>query len=976
MIALALRVSRALLLLCVAGNAHAGEPTGQPLLQIDTGMHSGLIRKFALDRERDRLFSVGDDKTLRVWQLPQLRPLATFRVPSNPGNEGQLFAVAVAPDGASVAAGGWTGWDWEKRGCVYLLNAATGAIKRRLSGFPNVIASLAFAPDGRHLVVGLQGKSGLFVLRLADFQVVARDGAYADKVLEMDFDRNNGRLAVSSLDGLIRVYSSEFKLIARKRIVPGAKPAGVRFSPDGLRLAVGFHDAPKIALVAASDLLLLASPDTALLPGQINLPVVTWTADGERVCAGGDYRGAGSNRLYCWLEGGRGALAQVQLTRHRLADLETLAAGDLLFAAEDPAIGLIGGDGKPRALRGPDVADFAEAGASLRVNQDASVVEFQLVQGRAQPFRFRLDQRAQAQRGGESAQLRAPVQISSAFALENWKDHYQPVVNGRQLALENYEMSRSYAIAPGDETLLLGTEWALRSYDRNLKLRWMVPLTAVVRAVNISGDGGVAVAALSDGTVRWLRMRDGAELLALFVHARSEDWIAWIPQGYYLSSPQGDNFIGWLRNRGRESAPDFYRAVQFERVLYRPDLVQAHFRSGGVAAPRAPAHSFDIADLGLIAPPRVNVEIVRVDEAVRPARAKLRVSARKAHLPLRDYTVFANGIPVTPARERTLTGTAVDGFTHDVDVALPAAENQVRVEVFNGASMGIAEVTLTTQQSDSGGAPRGDLYVLAVGVNVLENLPKKYTLRFAARDAGEIVARFEQASAGLYQAVHTRLVADQAPTAPVRAEILAALEFIKDAGPNDTVVVFLAAHGISDRAGNYYLVPRDAQWDDVRGLLKGDAPEGSSLISWTTFFDALRNSAGRRLLIVDTCQAKNIEGTFDPHALAKRSAASQFALMVAARGEEESQELVSAQHGLFTHAILNGLAGAADADGDGSIRLHELASYATATVAQLRDPLLGPQTPQLLAPVHLRDTALAVAARKPGRKQPTVPPER
>jgi WD40 repeat protein len=928
-------------------------------------MHSGLIRKLAHDRERNRLVSVADDKTLRLWQLPEIRPIATYRVPTNPGNEGQLFAVAVARDGASIATGGWTGWDWEKRGTVYLLDAATGAIKRRLSGFPNVIASLAFSPDGRHLAVGLQGKSGLFVLQLPDFKVIARDATYADKVLEMDFDRTTGRLAVSSLDGLIRVYSSAFKLLARKRVAPGAKPAGLRFSPDGLRLAIGFHDAPKLALVAAADLTLLSGPDTSLLPGQMNLPAVVWTPDGQRLCAGGDYRGVGQNRLYCWLNGGRGELRQMSLTHQRLADLETLASGDVVFAAEDPAIGIIGVDGKTRALRGPDVADFTGSSA-LRVNGDASLIAFQLAPGRTQTFHFSVDEHTRQPDASRLAQLRPAVLSAPAFAVQNWKDDYHPRVNGRALELENYEMSRCYAIAHDGQALLLGTEWALRLYDRDLNLKWMVPLTAVVRAVNVSVDGAIAVAALSDGTIRWFRTRDGVEILALFVHAQSEDWICWIPQGYYMSSALGDNFIGWLRNRDRETAPDFYRAVQFERLLYRPDLVLRHFRARGVvdaSTARAPARRFDIADLASIAPPRVSIQVLKIDEAVKPASVKLRVAGRKTHLPLRDYTVFVNHIPVTPARVRQLTGSEAEAFTREIELELTAAENEVRLEVFNGASMGIGETTLTLKESYRTSDPRGDLYVLAVGVNALENLPKKYTLRFAARDAAQIVERFKLSSAGLYRTVHTRLVADETATQPLRAEVLAALDFVKDAGPYDTVVVFLAAHGISDAAGNYYFVPRDAQWTDVRQLLKGQAPKGASLISWTTFFDALRSAAGRRLLIVDTCQAKNIDGTFDAHALAKRSAASQFSLMVAARGEEESQEYAPAQHGLFTYAILSGLKGAADADGDGIVRLHELAEYATATVAHLRDPLLGPQTPQLLAPSYLRDTSLSRATR-------------
>lgn len=45
--------------------------------------------------------------------------------------------------------------------------------------------------------------------------------------------------------------------------------------------------------------------------------------------------------------------------------------------------------------------------------------------------------------------------------------------------------------------------------------------------MNISADGRYVVAAYADGTIRWHRAEDGAELLAFFPHADRTDWVAW-----------------------------------------------------------------------------------------------------------------------------------------------------------------------------------------------------------------------------------------------------------------------------------------------------------------------------------------------------------------------------------------------------------------------------------------------------------------
>jgi uncharacterized caspase-like protein len=196
-------------------------------------------------------------------------------------------------------------------------------------------------------------------------------------------------------------------------------------------------------------------------------------------------------------------------------------------------------------------------------------------------------------------------------------------------------------------------------------------------------------------------------------------------------------------------------------------------------------------------------------------------------------------------------------------------------------------------------------------------------------------------------------ISDNSADKPNQKTIVDALKFVEEAGPDDTVLIFLASHGLSDPAGNYYFVPRGATPQDIANVQKGE--KAPSLISWTVFFDALRNTAGRRVLIVDTCKARNIEGKFEAHSLMKRSAASQFALIVASKGDEESQEYAPAKHGLFTYALLSALKPDADMNRDGAVSLREAFEFALPIVEKLRYKQLGPQTPQMVSPRVLAD---------------------
>src|SRR5262249_3204770 len=82
-------------------------PTQEPQLRIDPGMHSAPIWRIAVNTPCSLLATGSDDKTLRVRRLPEGKLLSVLRPPIGPTNEGRVNAVAMAPNGSWVAAGGF-----------------------------------------------------------------------------------------------------------------------------------------------------------------------------------------------------------------------------------------------------------------------------------------------------------------------------------------------------------------------------------------------------------------------------------------------------------------------------------------------------------------------------------------------------------------------------------------------------------------------------------------------------------------------------------------------------------------------------------------------------------------------------------------------------------------------------------------------------------------------------------------------------
>ena len=178
----------------------------RPVLAVDPGMHTGKIRAQGVDAERRYAVTGGEDRTLRIWSVADGKLLRTIFVPVGPDPVGVIYAVAISPDGSTIAAGGWTE-TISGKGPIYLFDRESGALVRRIGGLPDVVHFLTFSPDGRYLAATIGVRNGLRVFdRDRDWSEAFRDASYGDSSYGSAF-APDGRLATTSLDGKIRLYA-------------------------------------------------------------------------------------------------------------------------------------------------------------------------------------------------------------------------------------------------------------------------------------------------------------------------------------------------------------------------------------------------------------------------------------------------------------------------------------------------------------------------------------------------------------------------------------------------------------------------------------------------------------------------------------------------------------------------------------------------------------------------------------------------
>src|SRR5262249_8046874 len=154
---------------------------------------------------------------------------------------------------------------------------------------------LAFSHDGSRIAAGVDGNPNAS-LRLFDavsLREIAFDDKYTGAIYGISFD-TTGRIATTSLDGKLRLYDRDLKLIRAVRAPgpPGLLPFQIAFSPDNKRLAVGYDGQikrlPRVDVVDGQTLKAMFTPSTTGY--QDSLARVAWSRDGNILYAGNKSR--------------------------------------------------------------------------------------------------------------------------------------------------------------------------------------------------------------------------------------------------------------------------------------------------------------------------------------------------------------------------------------------------------------------------------------------------------------------------------------------------------------------------------------------------------------------------------------------------------------------------------------------------------------------------------------------------------------
>jgi len=942
-------------------------------LALDPQGHIARIDDIIVTKDQN-LISGSNDKTIRVWDKKG-NTIRKILGEAQAGHEGKIYTLALSPDEKYLAVGGYF-----PEHVIRIYDYKTGKLFKILKSHTDVTFSLSFSKDGKYLVsasgdktakiwnaydnfslnntikseyypfhnTSFISKNNKNIVVLALGQVVTWlydiENKKIVKIYESKYNSATAKEAVRALavsekhiamarnEHDIDIFDTDLNLI--KTITTKDRPTSLSYSSDGAYLAasdvnkydINIYDVKKNYEVKKT------------FSQHTNVVMSVKFVNQNTVVSGGGNK----HELFLW-DFNTGKI--IQEFSNMNASIQSIGINKNIIAWGTK-------------YQSPDASVVFEKSINLENFQIQNVISQDFKQISTRKNRYVL--KAVDHYIGDRKYL-AIFWSHDMTTPKQYMDSHN----------SNYNCYGWY----GDYIIAGGHFGRLTVYDTSGAIVTnLVGHTGDVLSIAVEGERLVSVA--NDGSIKIWNLHQLSKekviypSLTLFVDKNNE-YIAYTEEGYFLSSQNSTQYIGYHLNKGYDKEAEWISIDKLYDYFFRPDLVKLKLKGEDISkytngitykevlqnlpptvsiasingtainssdkktsltTPMAKV-SFSVTEnnggsgliriyqegklVKTIGSGQVNRQSADVDIKTEEAKIdKKSKEAQNIYLAKLEDTVTKSLGREFNTNELVENVTLDNGSaistkgTHTIELPLKAGNNTISIEAFNKTNTVVSyRDSVNINASIKPKEPK--IYAIALGVNEFEQSSVS-PLKYSENDANEIAAKIRQATS--FQTDVTLLTGVNM----TKENIQKALQNIKaKAGLEDKVIFYVSTHGKAVN-GNLFLVPQN----------------NKSVKNWINFEEIFKEvqsiSALDQIFVIDACESGKasdiMASVYDAKASVLAKQSGVHVLMATTKGTYAFEHPdKNVQHGVFTYNILKALEDPkTDKNGDKWISIVEL----------------------------------------------------
>jgi len=612
-----------------------------PRIVINPMGHSAKIHNVLFTPDGQKLISVSEDKTIRVWSATSGEMIQKYESQIGDGPEGMFYASAISPDGKILAVGGYP-VSSEKENYIILIDLEKNKQIATAIGHTNVINALSFSGNGAYLASGSDDNTvRIWKVEAKPELDVAVTIPVPSRVGSLSFNPKTNDLAVAHDSKDILVY-------ALTALDKGIKPvpktfkrhkgpiSKLAYSPDGMYLASSSFE----------NELVLWRPDGGVAKEfeKISDPInaLSFSYD-SKILVGLDVTGKGmswsvpSGTKFTDFSGHDNTVFSAAFSPSLNGNYVVASAGgmnnEILLWNPINGISIKRIKGKGSAIQELAFADGLELYIARQLNKNGKP-DFKT------SFNF-----SNMVVNREPKPYNSPAKDLNKGLVQTGVNTIE-IGKGKVVQTDENEDGRIIDFqGMQDGGVMVASDFSLKLFDKNGFLsKEFVGHNSTVRAIAISADGRYMASGGEDQSIilwklaetgyaptlrqtfadeEWQKFfsslpvdslttqptkqawkgvidflknngnkafkdlegvyKDLGEMVIPFATlflSEDHEWVCYTPRGYFSCSSSGGHYFGWHLNRGIRQLADFYAAEQYFELLYRPTEMSKSITQG------------------------------------------------------------------------------------------------------------------------------------------------------------------------------------------------------------------------------------------------------------------------------------------------------------------------------------------------------------------------------------------------------------